>query len=194
MSDAQQPSGDVKRSEAARWNAKVKVDRFRPGVDIDEYRRLYGKEEGERRFHAEAEVEESIEVDGNILVTAGIGLMLDLLIGAGGTVYSNANAYLGVGDDNTAASAGQTNLQAATNAYRQAMDSTYPSRSTNVLTFKATFGTSVGNFHWQEWAIFNGAGTGTPPTGATMLNRKVADLGTKTSAASWALTVTVTIN
>ena len=42
---------------------------------------------------------------GNILVNTGIQLMADLLIGAGGTVYSNANAYLGVGDSSTAESA-----------------------------------------------------------------------------------------
>jgi hypothetical protein len=66
------------------------------------------------------------EADGNILVTAGITLLLNLLIGAGGTVYSNANANLGIGDSTTAAAIGQTDLQAASNKVRQAMDATYP--------------------------------------------------------------------
>ena len=48
------------------------------------------------------------EAEGNILVNAGIGLLEDLLIGAGGTAYSNANAYIGVGDSTTAATAAQT--------------------------------------------------------------------------------------
>jgi hypothetical protein len=128
------------------------------------------------------------EADGNLLVNAGIALMLDLLIGAGGTVYSNANAYLGVGDSTTAAAAGQTDLQAASNKVRKAMDSTYPQRSSQTLTFRSTFATTDANFSIQEQAIFNASSSG------TMLNRKVTDLGTKTSASTLQLTMTVTIS
>lgn len=128
------------------------------------------------------------EQDGNILVTAGITLLLNLLIGAGGTVYSNANAYLGIGDSTTAAAIGQTDLQAASNKVRQAMDATYPQVATNVVTFRATFGTGAGNFSIQEQGTFNAAAAG------TMLNRKVSDLGTKTSASTLQLTMTITIS
>jgi hypothetical protein len=128
------------------------------------------------------------EADGNILVNSGIALMLDLLIGAGGTVFSNANAYLGVGDSTTAAAAGQTDLQAASNKVRKAMDATFPSRSGQTLTFRSTFATSEANFSIQEQATFNGS------SGGTMLNRKVTDLGTKTSASTLQLTMTVTIS
>ncbi len=55
----------------------------------------------------------------------------------------------------------------------------------NVLVLQATFGTSVGNFAWNEWAIFNAS------TGGKMVNRKVASLGTKTSAGSTALKVAI---
>lgn len=48
-----------------------------------------------------------------------------------------------------------------------------------VLTFKATFGTGAANFAWNEWGIANAS------TGGRLFNRKVASLGTKTSAASW---------
>lgn len=128
------------------------------------------------------------EAEGNLLVNAGIGLMLDLLIGAGGTAYNNANSYLGIGDSTTAAAAGQTDLQAATNKVRQAMDATYPQRSGQTVTWRATFGTGAGNFSIQEQAIFNAAAAG------TMLNRRVSDLGTKTSATTLQLTMTVTIS
>jgi len=128
------------------------------------------------------------EIEGNLLVTAGITLMLNLLIGAGGTVFSNANAYLGVGDSATAAAIGQTDLQAATNKFRKAMDATYPQVAANVVTFRSTFASGEANFSIQEQAAFNAASAG------TMLNRKVSDLGTKTSASTLQLTLTVTIN
>jgi hypothetical protein len=128
------------------------------------------------------------EQDGNILVTAGITALLNLLIGAGGTAFNNANAYLGIGDSTTAAAIGQTDLQAASNKVRQAMDSTYPQVSGNVVTFRATFGTGAGNFSIQEQATFNASSAG------TMLNRKVSDLGTKTSASTLQLTMTITIS
>jgi hypothetical protein len=129
---------------------------------------------------------EEVVVDGNILVTAGIGLMLDLLIGAGGTVFNNTNAKIGVGDSTTAAAIGQTDLVAATNKLRKGMDGGFPSRATNVLSFQATFTTAEANFAWNEWAVFNAAAAG------TMLNRKVEALGTKATG-SWVLGVTITI-
>ena len=123
---------------------------------------------------------------GNICVNTGIQLMLDLLIGAGGTVYSNANAYLGVGDSTTAESASQTDLQAATNKLRKAMSSTYPSRSGQTLTFRSAFGSSDANFSWQEFGVFNASSAG------TMLNRKVSNQGTKASGQTWTLDLAIT--
>jgi hypothetical protein len=129
---------------------------------------------------------ESRSVEGNLLVTAGITALLTLLIGGGGTAFNNANAHLGVGDSATAAAIGQTDLQAATNKLRKAMDATYPSVATNVLTARSTFATGDANWVWNEWGLFNAAAAG------TMLNRKVESLGTKTTG-SWVLTVTITI-
>lgn len=129
----------------------------------------------------------------NALVAGGLGLMMDLLIGAGGTVYSNANAFLGVGDSSTANSGGppptNTDLASVSNKLRKAMDATYPSRATNVLTFRSTFATTDANYIWNEWGIFNAASAG------TMLNRATpaGGLGTKTSASAWQLTATITI-
>lgn len=109
------------------------------------------------------------------------------VIGESVTEFTNANAHIGVGDSSTAFAASQTDLQAASNKLRKAMDATFPSRATNVLTFKSTFATGDANFAWQEWAVFNASSAG------TMFNRKVESLGTKTSAQSWAFTVTLTV-
>lgn len=187
MSDTANPADP----HAGKGQIKVRatLHRFAEGADVDEYRRKYGKEEGERRFHEENQPVEEHEVEGNLLTTLGAGAFYLGLTGGSLTAFNNANAALGVGDSSTAEAVGQTNLQAVTNAVRQGMDATYPILATNQATFKATFGTSVGNFAWNEWAIFNAVGTGSPPTGGTMLDRKVSALGTKTSAASWALTV-----
>jgi len=124
----------------------------------------------------------------NILVNAGIQLLLDLLIGAGGTVYSNANAHIGIGDSTAAVAVGQTDLQASTNKLRKAMDATFPSRSGQTLTFRATYGTSEANFSIQEAGLFNNSSAG------TMLNRLLANLGTKTSATTLQVTLTITVS
>lgn len=101
------------------------------------------------------------------------------------TFFDASNAYLGVGDSNTAYAASQTDLQAATNKARELVDSA-PGLASNVVTFVATFETGDANFAWEEFGIFNASSSG------TMLSRKVQSLGTKTSAAEWTLTVTAT--
>lgn len=120
------------------------------------------------------------------LTNAYRDFLASLAVGAGGTAFNNANTYLGVGDSTTAHAFAQTDLQAATNKLRKAMDATYPQVAGSALTFRATFGTSEANFAWQEWGVFNASAAG------TMMNRKVESLGTKTSSQSWQLTVTVT--
>lgn len=112
--------------------------------------------------------------------------MVQATVGAGVTAFNNANAHIGVGDSTTAFAVGQTDLQAATNKLRKAMDATYPSGATNVLTFRSTFATGDANFAWQEWGVFNASSAG------TMLNRKVESLGTKTNTQTWQFTVTLT--
>lgn len=121
------------------------------------------------------------------ITDAGRNHMAGLLLGEALTAFNNANSYLGVGDSSTAYAAGQTDLQAASNKLRKAMEATYPSRATNVITARSLFATGDANWAWQEWALFNGS------SGNVMLNRKVESLGTKTSAQSWQLTVTLTL-
>lgn len=105
----------------------------------------------------------------------------------GVTTFNNANSYIGVGDSTTAYANTQTDLVAATNKFRKAMDATYPQQATNVLTFRSTFALADANFAWNEWGVFNAAAAG------TMLNRKQEALGTKANTQSWQFTVTLTL-
>src|SRR5262245_52973325 len=121
------------------------------------------------------------------ITNAGAVLAAICLMSDSPTPLNNANAYLGVGDSTTAFSAAHTDLQAATNKLRVGQDTSYPQRSSNVLTYRSTYTTGQANYHWQEWGLFNASSSG------TMFSRKVEDLGTKTSAQTWQLTVTLTI-
>ena len=77
------------------------------------------------------------------------------------------------------------------------MDATYPlhtdsdsSVGAKSIVFRSTFATGDANWAWAEWIIKNTTTAGT--TGRT-LNRKVEALGTKTSAATWVLTITLSL-
>lgn len=143
---------------------------------------------------------EVVEREGNLLMYGGASCLWECLVGNGTgtasqtlTYFDNSNAHLGVGDSSTAEAATQTDLQAATNKLRKAMDATYPSHTDGTtsgaasITFKSTFATTDANFTWNEWALFNASSSG------RMLNRKVSSLGTKTSSASWVFTVTCSL-
>lgn len=123
------------------------------------------------------------------LVTAGVNQLLGIGIGEVLTGFGNANAAIGLGGGagaTTAHAIGQTDLQGASKT-RKAMDATYPTRSGNAVTFQATFGTSDANYAVDEIAVFNATSSG------VMLSRKVESLGTKTSAATWVVTLTLTV-
>lgn len=121
------------------------------------------------------------------ITNTGAILAAQCLMNDSATFLNSSNAHLGVGDSTTAFAAAQTDLQAASNKLRKAMESGYPTRSSGALTFRSLFGTSEANFAWQEWAVFNASSSG------TMFSRKVESLGTKTNTQSWQLTATVTV-
>lgn len=126
--------------------------------------------------------------EGNLLLNEGIALLLDLLIGAGGTAYSNANAYLGVGESTTAAAASQTALQGASKTFK-AMASTYPQRASQTVTFRSVFASADANNAWQEFTVVNA----NSDTGVN-LNRKVDNQGTKVVGQTWTLDLAITIS
>lgn len=122
------------------------------------------------------------------LTNAGRDFLAGAATGAQTTHFDNTNARIGVGDSTTAFAVTHTDLQAATNKLRKAMDATYPTTAANVLTFKATFGSAEANFAWNEWGVFNAASAG------VMLNRVVEYNGTKLSGQTWVFQVTLTVN
>lgn len=143
----------------------------------------------ERAYLQGRDPSEVVEREGNLLLNEGIQLLEDLLIGAGGTAYNNANARIGVGDSAAAAAATQTGLQAAVNKFFKAMDATFPSRAAQTISWRATFASGEANFAWNEWTIVNAA-----DDAGTNLNRKAEGLGTKVSGAVWELKVSVSIS
>ncbi len=70
--------------------------------------------------------------------------------------------------------------------------------STNQIVFVATFGTTNANFQWLEWGSTTGAAAtnkqATPPPLLLQHAIPAGGLGTKTSAASWTLTVTLSLS
>lgn len=121
------------------------------------------------------------------ITNTGAILAAQCLMNDSATFLNSSNAHLGVGDSSTAFAASQTDLQAASNKVRKAMEATYPTRSSGALTFRSLFGTSDANFAWAEWGVFNAS------TSGTMFSRKVESLGTKTNTQSWQLTATITL-
>lgn len=162
------------------------------GVPVWEGRATVAKFHGDSTD--EADLFEVVHGTSNLLTYGGASVLWERVIGnTGVTSYANANAYLGVGDSTTAAAATQTDLVASTNKIYTAMDATYPlhtdgtSSGNASIQFRCTVGTGAGNYAWQEWGVFNASSSG------RMLQRKVESLGTKTSASTWQLLVTLTL-
>jgi hypothetical protein len=150
-----------------------------------------------------SEFEETFE---NLFLTAGINTLWTIAEGGASSantgsaaaganaVFNNTQAMIGVGDSTTAAATAQTDLQAATNKTYVGMDATYPIISTNSTTFRATFGSSLANFSWQEFVINNRNGSNSTTSGGTTLDRVVSVQGTKVSGQTWVPSMTLSIS
>jgi len=201
--------------ERAIWNCKARLLKYKEDIDVFAKRKMflartlrkfadtvpffgttvgrwiYDKTVGrlERKFYALYDPYQVIEMEHNCLLNSGIDEMWDLISGvvSGAThIFDNAAATIGVGDSATAAAATQTDLQAATNKTYKAMESGYPTSTTQKITLKSSFGSSDANYAWQEWVVKQATST-------ICLNRKVEALGTKSSG-TWTLEVTVTLS
>jgi len=123
----------------------------------------------------------------NVLLSEGITEMLNLLTGLGTpTAFSNASAYLGVGESTTAADATQTGLLGTTVTYKP-METGYPTISGGTVTWRSVFDGVSANNAWQEFTVANGS-----DNTAVNLNRKVDDQGTKASGQTWTLDLEIT--
>lgn len=128
-----------------------------------------------------------VEEAENIFLTAGINELWKLATGQSANTFSNAQAQVGIGDSNTAATAGQTDLQAATNKTYKAMNATYPTvPAAGAVQFQSTFASADANYVWNEFVVRHG-------TSVVCIDRGVAAMGTKASGTSWTATVTLSI-
>lgn len=149
-----------------RWHATMTVQKYRGAPAGDPY--------------------EVITSEPNLLLNAGIDFILNRIISTAGTSFSAANARICVGNGTTTPAAGDTDLAGASKL-RKAMDATFPSITSHVLSFVSTFATTDANFAWAEWGVANDA------TAGVLLNRAVQAFGTKTVADTWVATVTCTL-
>jgi hypothetical protein len=127
-------------------------------------------------------------IKGNLGLNEGITELLKLIATTGATAWNNANAYLGVGDSDTAAAATQTGLQAAVNKLWKAMEAGYPTVTDQMAEWRSLFGTGDANFAWNEFTVVNAS-----TDAGKNLNRKVSAQGTKTNAESWMLILQITV-
>jgi len=128
------------------------------------------------------------KTEGNIGLNEGIQELWDLACGLGTpTAYDATNAETGVGDSTTAEAATDTGLL-GTNQLYKAMDTGYPTRSGQTVTFRSTYGGAEANFAWNEFCVRNGA------TAAKDLIRRVSAQGTKASGQTWELTIDITMS
>jgi len=171
----------MKNQEQANWLCQYRLSKYHQDIEVFRGR--------EADFHKLFEPYEVIEGEGNCLLNTGIDEMWDLITGAvsgADHIFDNAAAQIGVGDSSTAASATQTDLQAATNKTYKGMEASYPTSTSQKATFKASFGSTDANYAWNEWVVKQS-------TSGKCLNRKVESLGTKSSG-TWTLEVDITLS
>ena len=188
------------------WHAHAWVDKFTAAQEAEAL--LIAQAEGIPIHEALLRLTpyEVAEEDGNLLTRLGLHRMWDRFIGtASNQALDATHTRIGVGDGVTAATTSDTDLGAvagSTHRWFQLVGGVATigaGASSGVLTVVATFATADGNFAWNEWGIDGGtasANTVTADTNTTpgLINHKVpSTLGTKTAAATWVFTVTITL-
>lgn len=181
---------EIKLSQPVRWKCVTQIDKEWKADDP-----VSGMFRGDT---------ETIVVAGNTLVNGGASVIWERLItlkpstsstGAALQGFSTGTSRIGVGNSTAATTVTMTDLQGASKTYKS-MEAGFPSHSDGTsssgarqIQLKASFSTAQANYAWQEWATFNS-------TAATkrMLQRKQQNVGTKTSAATWTITVTLSLS
>lgn len=196
-------------ADAITWTPHVRVNKFEPAT-VAELTDLLGREPTGEDLAYMQQLEglvpdDVVEEVGNLLTTAGLNRITNLIIGGGGAAFNNAQAIIGVGSVSTAAVVGDTALGgngSPTTAYYQGADATYPTQAGGVITCYSTFASGVANFAWNEWCFGIATGALTPGgtlsavgTSPIMLNHKApAALGTKAAGSSWQAQFTVSLS
>lgn len=116
----------------------------------------------------------------NLITTVGKQFFIDAWDGAAARTLSNAQGGLLIGDGTTAPAVTDTNLAAATNKVRIALDATYPIRSGTTVTYQFTVASGVGNFNHAEFGLTNASSTAL--TDGVLVTRLLAGPFNKTTA------------
>jgi len=177
---------DMSLKERIKVKAKWRLDKFEdPTGEIAKFLKAGGSvKEAIKKFGRSYQGKK--EFKGNVFLNEGIGEIWDLVTGASANHFDSASSEIGVGDDTTAEDATQTDLIATVNVAWVGMDSGYPSRTAQTLTFRGTFDGATANFTWNECSVRH-------ITTGINLNRKVQAMGTKASGTTWVLTLDLTI-
>ena len=143
---------------------------------------------------------ETTELVGNLITNAGWTRLMNLLTAQGGTqALSSTATRIGVGNSNTAEAYTDTDLGASAGSSNRFFQPVSGSGSlgTRTLSFSAAFGTSDGNFAWNEFGIDVGTPTvsGGTTVNALLFNHKAGIAqGTKASGQTWTATATITFS
>jgi hypothetical protein len=164
----------------------VPVDKGKPGELAEFWREV---KSGRLKPH------EILET-ANVLLQTGMLEMWDLIKGASALHFNATDTKIGIGADATAAAPTQTDLIHATDKTYVAMESGWPKTRTDdgalgygVFQTKATFATGDANYAWNEAVVKNTNGSS-----LKCICRAATGWGTKTSAATWVATHTVTLS
>lgn len=177
-----------KFSDVARFRGHIHVAKFRLADPSDPIQRAAALRLKPSDEHGGLWLPDGEAEGTNLFLNVGINRIWDLVTGASSATFTNGEAQVGIGDSSTAAAAGQTDLQAASNKTWKAMDASYPTSGTSQqAVFRSTFATGDANYTWAEFAVRRSTGT-------LLLNRGVSAMGTKTSAGTWVATVTLSIS
>lgn len=205
----------VRDNDFFRWKASVRLDKFTAAQEkaaitaLIEQGLTEDEAEDPRRFGRymldHFQPYETLRDEGNLLTRLGRKRIIDRLVAtASNQGLDSTHLRIGTGNSATAAVDTDTDLGAAagsSNRQFQMADSAATvgsGASSGQMTVVSTFGTGVGNYAWQEWGLDGGTAAGTTVTSDTnttpgLVNHKITSLGTKTSAASWVFTITITV-
>lgn len=173
----------MRTQDLVQWRCKTRLLKYREDITP------FAKEGREAEFYRLFNPYEVKEIEGNLLLNEGINALWSILCEATPTEtrYTNTNARIGVGNGTNAASAEQAGLLGASTEFK-AMETGYPTFGSNQkAVFKSSFGSTEGNFTWEEWTVDNGS------VADKNLNRKVESLGTKTTG-TWTLEIEISLS
>lgn len=105
----------------------------------------------------------------SLVTSAGIAYLTQNFAGTGGVNVSNF-VYHETGTNNTASTIAQTDLVAPIALARVAGTNSNPAAGALLSTATISYN---GTFTVQEWGLFSAAGTGSPPVGGTLWDRRV---------------------